>query len=458
MSLSARLLLALVAWYMLSLTVAIEEEEAHVPLLAKPENDTKRHQPPAALMAKAKAIIDRLESEGRIAVRARGQTLQKFLLEDEARHWNNLVDGTCELDWSASVANQLSTWQGKKFTVEDLNLYCKHRQTVRVQVIKGRMRFARWNQKIMSMTRIRSSLWLLKLAYERAAARGTPLPDIELALSSGDGAQGQTSVELQWPDPAPLFCNTKCSDASISFPMTLHDQFGIDKTGEMCLSLYNHRFETLLRMGNASSWHLKQNKMFFSGQPKAINRGQRDRLFELKDDAAEIINHDVKLDQYGRYRFLIYAYGNCFWSRRMHELAVMNATVLVESAQCHEYFFDLFKEGEQYISVAEDFSDVKEKLHAAMHNLHKSEAMAASWLQTGSKIFTLSCTLDYVDRLLREYARLQDFIPFENIRWKEFTFEMDPDSAYHAMMDDATCHTKNRPLGFKPINSNLTSC
>ena len=38
----------------------------------------------------------------------------------------------------------------------------------------------------------------------------------------------------------------------------------------------------------------------------------------------------------------MYTYGHSGWSQRLRELAFMNATVLMESSDCSEFFFDSF--------------------------------------------------------------------------------------------------------------------
>ena len=59
--------------------------------------------------------------------------------------------------------------------------------------------------------------------------------------------------------------------------MTFHDQFGIDGTGGMALSLYHQRYNMLARYGSGA-WPGKADQMFFSGNKGATKRGFRERL------------------------------------------------------------------------------------------------------------------------------------------------------------------------------------
>ena len=64
------------------------------------------------------------------------------------------------------------------------------------------------------------------------------MPDLELVMQTGDGAQSTVQDSFQWNNPGPLFGAIKCNgDASVSVPMALHDQFGSYGSGAMSLDM-----------------------------------------------------------------------------------------------------------------------------------------------------------------------------------------------------------------------------
>ena len=51
------------------------------------------------------------------------------------------------------------------------------------------------------------------------------------------------------------------------------------------------------------------------------------------------------------------------------------------------------------------------------------DAMADLWMARGQEMLTLTSTLDYVELLMRELAKLQRFTPQYHPDWKEYTFD-----------------------------------
>lgn len=48
----------------------------------------------------------------------------------------------------------------------------------------------------------------------------------------------------------------------------------------------------------------------------------------------------------------------CGWSRRIHELLVINAVIFMETSPCMEYVHGLLRAHVDYEPVAQDFSDL----------------------------------------------------------------------------------------------------
>ena len=395
---------------------------------------------PTVMLRASLAVASKLKSADKHGkLKTKGLPLNPFTADDEQRLWNEIVArGRCGVDWKATVDKQLVTWRGKGFSISQLDAYCDRGSIARVQVVGGELRYATWLKSLNGLPRFDSSLWLLMLTYERAKARGDLIPDTEMLFNLADNAQGHAGY--QWDDPAPLMCNTKCDDASVSFPMTWHDQFGLDVTGEMALSLYKQRYELIKSWGNIT-WISKNDRMFFSSNENAEHRGYREVLYTLKSPHIEVVEETVPLQHYGRFRYLVYAYGHCGWSRRLHELALMNATILMEKSDCNEYVLDAFVPGVHYVPVAEDFSDIEERLDGMMADPIESERMAAAWVQRGTDGMSLHCTLDYIELLLREYAELQRDKPVKHRNWQLYEFS----SGRDVMMHPPILTTCNKP-------------
>lgn len=334
--------------------------------------------------------------------------------------WDELLNARCPANLADFVGGQLAQWEphGINETMLD-GLYCIRKQVARVSIHKGELRQTNW-QLTMDHNRLRSAFWLLQLALWRGEQRGDPLPDVEFIVNPTDktakfaSGRQQGNAKGKLLRQTPLFCNVKCKgDASISFPLYYHTLYGLPD-GAMSLPLYQNKRVALKSMGASTTWDEKTPRLFFSATNK---RGNRAKVFGLKSDMIEAVTRNVPLSTYGQYRYQVYTYGHSGWSRRLRELAYMNSTVMMERSECEEFFFHGFKEGVHYQSVAEDLSDLAEKLAAAAGAEADSRAMAARWVELGPQLLSLECILDYIEATLRGYARLQRFAPRPQPGW-----------------------------------------
>jgi len=128
---------------------------------------------------------------------------------------------------------------------------------MRVSIVAGEIRVGRWaGYHSRGSGRIQSALWILQVAYLRAQARGYRLPDVELVMHSSDGAQSTVDPGSLWANPAPMLGSTKCgTDASVSFPMSLNDDFGA-YNGRMTLRLYKNS-ETRRSTWDRPAWEVR---------------------------------------------------------------------------------------------------------------------------------------------------------------------------------------------------------
>jgi hypothetical protein len=69
---------------------------------------------------------------------------------------------------------------------------------------------------------------------------------------------------------------------------------------------------------------------------------------------------------------------------------------------------------------SEFFTAICWQAEAQLKDSVGSNAMAANWFKKGKKIFSLACVLDYIELLLREYAKLQKFDPPYHPTWPQY--------------------------------------
>lgn len=352
----------------------------------------------------------------------------KWPVEEEASLFRELVGATSTLDWAPVVAKQLAQWKDTGYTQSQVDEYCVKKVVV-ASFVNNELRAWNFRPDRKNMHRLHCGFWLIKAAVLRAAARGNPMPDFEVAVLSGDSAFSLATPRLHWDDAGPLLSNIKCGDASVSFPMTLSDMFG-GGDGTMSLSLYAEKFAKALDWSGDTPWETLENVAFFSAGGGATTRGNRSHLFAISKAHSNYLNatpHARGMDVMSDFRYNVYAYGHCGWSRRIKELAMLRTVVLLEESSCAEYVHGMFQPDVDHMPVSEDFADLVAKMEAATlaggdgGTPFDGNAMAEEWVTRGQEMMTLTSTLDYVELLLRELAKLQKFVPQPHPEWKEYT-------------------------------------
>ncbi len=365
--------------------------------------------------------------------------------------WKRTIETACPLNWTQTIQAQLANWERQGFTQADLDRHCI-RPSLRIAVVNGSVRTAHWRIKGSASNRFVCATWLVHAASAWSMAhRGNPLPDLEMVVQSSDGAQSTVSSGLLWPNAGPLFGSTKCSqDASVSFPLSIHDQFGGHGSGAMQLKLYWNNYARLSELENIP-WEEKQARAFFSsgsasGEKAAWERGQRAALFALDaHPLLQIERKDYPLAELGKYRYLIYAYGRCGWSRRIHELAFVRAVIFMEASSCTEYMQGVLRPGVDYIPVKEDFSDLARQVEWVHSQPDRARILADNWYTRARPIFSLPCVLAYTEGLLRAYAKMQLSLVPSREDWPVFDPELESArspkflSTHGSVLPSATC-------------------
>jgi hypothetical protein len=346
----------------------------------------------------------------------------------DAERWPAAKQQTCPVDWSKAVEQQLENWKVLGISQEDVDKYCL-RKSFRISIVGGEIRVATWSDNNNSgLQRLICMLWLLQIAILRAASLGRSFPDVELVAQTSDGPQsGVDAPYLHWENPGPLFGHTKCrGDASVSFPMGIHDRFGSFASGAMSFRMYEENWAELAQLGtpgDTTAWKAKASRMFFSagklaGKGKPSSRGHRANLFHIDSPLLTVTEDTRPLKEYAEFKYSIYAYGRCGWSRRIHELAFIESAMFIEDSECTEYFMEVLEPGKDYVPVAEDFSDLVAKLEEVHSDPKRARALAVEWLKHARPMFSLACILDYVENIINGYAGLQKFKPQPRPDWK----------------------------------------
>eukprot|EP00039_Didymoeca_costata_P011099 m.152927 g.152927 ORF g.152927 m.152927 type:complete len:538 (+) comp15060_c0_seq1:197-1810(+) len=348
--------------------------------------------------------------------------------EEDRKLFANLLSRKCPanlVDWTSTVAEQLEQWREHGVTRKQTEEFCV-RSAVRISHVHDELRLSMYKLDKKNLHRSNCGLWLMQTAIKRASARGFPIPPFEINMKPGDSSFSLAAPRLQWSNAAPLLGNIKCGgDASVSFPFTLHDMFG-EGDGRMSIALYKTKYEDALTW-NVKKWKDKKSLAFFSAGAGAITRGNRSNIYKVK--RADLLNASTRgttMSTMGEYKYNIYAYGHCGWSRRVKELAMLDTVVLMEESICHEYVHHMFKNKEDYLPVTEDFSNLTEVLLLAKNKDDgEMKKVAERWGSKGRAMLDLPCTLDYVEQLLRTMASLQRFTPEYHPDWSLYTTTRD---------------------------------
>ncbi len=199
------------------------------------------------------------------------------------------------------------------------------------------------------------------------------------------------------------------------------------------------------------TWDEKSNSAFFSAGGGATTRGYRKGIFQNRSPFLTAIAHGVDLNKQAKYRGQVYAFGHCGWSRRIHELAVMESVVFMEDSPCHEFIHHVFDPWVDFVPVAMNFSDLAQRAEAQLKDVEGSRRMASQWFAKGKEALSLGCVLDYLELLLRRLAQLLKFKPHYHDDWPLFHSKTTPKDILSpaAMLNLSTCSEPVFGVGYR---------
>lgn len=108
--------------------------------------------------------------------------------------------------------------------------------------------------------------------------------------------------------------------------------------------------------------------------------------------------------QSAKFRYVIYAEGNCGWADRLKLLLTTGMLIFLQETPCSEWYFGLMKPFVHYIPVKNDWSNLKEMIEWAIENDQKSQQIVSNSMKLGRYLMDYSVWMDYLYELLFEYS------------------------------------------------------
>lgn len=273
-----------------------------------------------------------------------------------------------------------------------------------------------------------------------------PFPDLELLLSTHD-------CPLRDPQHGPVFAITKCQGMQV-LPVP---QWFAWRDGSF--SAWDQRMDRTIETGVLGRpWSEKQAKAIFRGnvRPSVLrfDPGQRRLQFvnvtretfdqlgrtkiyllgEQRPDLLDVGLYGKGLDggaallqtlgpayqfrppipmgeQANQFRYVLYAEGACGWADRLKVLLVSGMLILLQETPCREFFQPLLRPWVHYVPVANDFSNLIERIEWARHHDEAVRDMVDEAASLGRTLNSQAAWDHYLERLLLGYARRLAYVP-----------------------------------------------
>ncbi|XP_052779208.1 protein O-glucosyltransferase 1-like [Mya arenaria] len=256
------------------------------------------------------------------------------------------------------------------------------------------------------------------------------LPDMEFILNTRDWPQSS-----RYQDPLPVFSFSKVAKQNwdIMYPAWTFWEGGpavwpIYPTG---LGRWDEQREIIPRAAKKWPWEKKHNKGYFRGSRTSAERDPLIRLSRAEPDLvdAEYTKNqawksledtlgkepakEIRLEDHCDYKYL-FNFRGVAASFRFKHLFLCDSVVFHVGEDWLEFFYPAMKPWVHYIPVRQDLNDVKELLQFAKENdevVHDIAKRGRQFIWDHLRMEDVSC---YWLKLLKRYARLQDFKPTQN--------------------------------------------
>lgn len=282
------------------------------------------------------------------------------------------------------------------------------------------------NSKPFYRTRINQVIWLLsKLATEGRLADTEFLMAIHDCVQTVDKPHDYRGAHYQESNPVFTIVTCNFSD-NIPFPMwegSKHRDGGFSRWDET-VKRYAH---------DDIPWDRKQDRAVFRGgnRPSMYFRNKSDadshchdvgrtRLQYLSHQQPDVLDvsiggtcggvHSVldRLEprQHHRYKYIVYAEGNCMWADRSRTQVFGPSTIIKQETPCGQFFEPLMRPNTHYIATDFFFSDTVDKVMWARQHDEVARNIVKDANEFANNFLTLRGIEAYVEVLLEEYSKL----------------------------------------------------
>jgi len=284
----------------------------------------------------------------------------------------------------------------------------------------------RKNAKPFYRTRMDEVLWLLS----RVAAR-TKLRNTEFLVSIHDCVQTASAEHsyraASFVEHSPVFTIVGCN-FSDNIPLPMWEGSGERGGG---YSGWDKQMELFAR--DATPWEAKDQRGVFRGgvrpsmyfRDKAIQDEHCDDVGRTALLSQGINNLDLLDVSIGgtcggthhslarlapevqhKYKYIIYAEGNCFWADRLNRELFGPSTLLKQETPCGQFYEPLLQPMGHYVPVDFFFKDLPDRVRWLRENDAEARRMVHSANDFARDFLSLAGIEIYVHQLLREYTSL----------------------------------------------------
>jgi hypothetical protein len=125
----------------------------------------------------------------------------------------------------------------------------------------------------------------------------------------------------------------------------------------------------------------------------------------LLDIAFEDDQHMPLEEQALRFKYVIYAEGNCGWADRLKLLLRSGMVILLQDTPCHEWYQELMHPYIHYVPVSNDWSDLVRQIEWLRAHDQKARRIISRAYALGETLLNYRTWQLYIELLLAEYAK-----------------------------------------------------
>lgn len=314
---------------------------------------------------------------------------------------------------------------------------------------------------------------------QRYSSLGLSFPNVELLFNPHD-------CPLRDPQYGPVFAITKCTGMKV-LPVP---QWFAWRDGSF--TAWNQRMDRMIETGfSGPPWTDKQSKAVFRGNVRpsvlqfnltqqrlqfinitseSFDQLGRTKIYVLGERRPDLL--DVGLygkgldggsqllqtlgdayrfrppipmsDQANHFKYVLYAEGACGWADRLKLLLVSGMLIFLQETPCKEFFQPLLQPWIHYVPVANDFSNLIERLEWAQTNDDVARDIVDEAALLGRTLNSQASWDQYLERLLLGYSRRLAYTPVAREGTKRFIKECKCPNRRDLQCDDSSSFQHGR--------------